>query len=438
MKLNSIGIKVAFLILLVLLLQLPSAMVMDIISERQNYQNEVREQLTESVSGEQTIMGPVLVVPYQNSAAGAVQREYVLPKDLKINGTLTSESLKRGIYSFQKYDSISALTGEFDTASLKQLQQSGKIIGTPYLAVGIADVRGLSTVGSATLNGVTVAFEPASQLHSFKNGIHAPLTNVSLTDKASVAFSLSLNLLGTGRLSYIPLGENTQLQLAGNWPNPKFSGERSPSSRTVTAKDFVATWQSSWFANNLKQTFLEAEKASDGNLLADRTNAYSFDTELIQTVDHYQLNTRSVKYSILLVGMTFLSFFMFEVLKQLRVHPIQYALVGVALSVFYLLLLALSEHIGFKWAYLAASVACVGQIGFYVCHILHSIKRGLGFSLMLAALYAAIYTLLQSEDMALLIGSVGLFVVMSVVMILTRRMNWYALNRENSPPASNL
>ena len=434
MKLNSITIKVCFLILITLLMQLPSAMIMSIISERQSYQEDVKQQLTESVSGEQTVLGPILVVPYQTSASAKPVNEYILPKDLKINGDLTSETLKRGIYSFQKYDSISALTGQFDTAAISKLQQSGKIIGTPYLSMGIKDVRGLSTVGQAVLDNQSFSFQPSARLNSFSSGIHAPLAGINLTQKSTIDFAISINLLGTGRLSYIPIGENTELQLVGNWPNPKFTGERSPSERTVEKKGFTAKWNSSWFANNLNQTFLEAEASEVANSLADNPKTYSFDTDLIQTVDHYQLNERSVKYSILLIGMTFLCFFLFEILKQMRVHPIQYVLVGVALSVFYLLLLALSEQIGFKWAYLAASVACVGQIGFYVSHILHSFKRGLGFSVLLSLLYAAIYALLQSEDMALLIGSVGLFVVMSVVMILTRRLNWYALSSEHNPP----
>lgn len=426
MKFNSITLKIGLLLLLTLLLQLPSTMVMNIISERQSYQADVAEELTQSISGEQTIMGPILVVPYQTTASAKPINEYILPKELKINGNLTTESLKRGIYHFQKYDSISSFTGHFDLSTIGKLKQSGKIIGTPYLAMGIKDPRGLNTVGEVMLNNQSFSFKPGTRLNSFTSGIHAPLTELNLAQKTTLDFALNLNLTGTGRIAYVPIGENTALQLEGNWPNPKFVGERSPSTRNVTAQGFVATWHSSWFANNLNQTFLDEEaNEATHNTLADTT--YSFDTELIQTVDHYQLNERSVKYSILLVGMTFLCFFLFEVLKQLRVHPIQYALVGVALSVFYLLLLALSEQIGFKWAYVIASAACVTQIGFYVSHILHSFKRGLYFSIFLGMVYAAIYALLQSEDMALLIGSISLFIVISIVMILTRRLNWYAL-----------
>ena len=154
---------------------------------------------------------------------------------------------------------------------------------------------------------------------------------------------------------------------------------------------------------------------------------YRIDTDLIQTVDHYQLNERMAKYSMLFIGLTFLAFFMFEVLRHLRVHPLQYALVGVALTVFFVLLLSLSEHMGFNKAYALVATACVGQIGFYVSHILHSVKRGIGFSLALATLYAVLFGLLQSEDISLLLGSIGLFAVVSVVMFATRRLNWYAL-----------
>lgn len=429
MKTPSLAIKIGVLLFLILLLQLPSSMLSNLISERQNYQAEVAQELTASNSGSQTITGPVLVIPYKQG--NLPKKLYVLPKQLNINSTLTAEQLRRSIYTFQTYQSSSQLTGQYDTNTIAKILKDGGVIDNPYLAVSISDTRGLGKVDGITLDGKTYSFAPGAKLNTGKNGLNAPLQGISLTNKTLLDFNMTLDLSGTSRLSFVPIGENTTVKLSGNWPHPKFTGERSPKTRDIdpAGKGFTATWESSWFANNLNTQFIEAETNGGQN-----TDFESFDTELIQTVDHYQLNERIIKYSILLIGMTFLCVFMFEVLRQLRVHPIQYALVGVALSVFYLLLLALSEQIGFTKAYIIASAACIGQIGFYVSHILHSVKRGIGFSLFLSVIYAALYSLLKFEDMAMVVGSIGLFIVISIVMIATRRLNWYAIGAEWEVP----
>jgi inner membrane protein len=429
MKIPSLAIKIGVLLLLILLLQLPSNMLSNLISERQSYQDEVAKELTASNSGRQTITGPVLVVPYKQGNLS--KKLYVLPKELNIDSTLTAEQLRRSIYTFQTYQSSSQFTGLYDTSAVAKVISGGGVIDSPYLAVSVSDTRGLGKVDGITLDGKTYTFGPGAKLNTGKDGLNAPLQNANLTNKATLNFSMKLDLSGTSRLSFVPIGENTTVKLSGNWPHPKFVGERSPKTREIDpeGKGFTATWESSWFANNLNTQFIEAE--TNGGENADFE---SFDTDLIQTVDHYQLNERIIKYSMLLIGMTFLCVFMFEVLRQLRVHPIQYALVGIALSVFYLLLLALSEQIGFTKAYIIASAACIAQIGFYVSHILHSIKRGIGFSLFLALIYAALYSLLKFEEMAMVVGSVGLFIVISIVMIATRRLNWYAVGTEWETP----
>jgi inner membrane protein len=424
MKIPSLAIKIGMLLFLVLLLQLPSNMLSSLISERQSYQAEVAQELTASNSGSQTITAPVLVVPYKQG--NLPKKLYVLPKQLNIDSTLSAEQLRRSIYTFQTYQSRSQMTGQYDTSTIAKVISSGGVIDHPYIAVSISDSRGLG-------NNKTYTFAPGAKLNTSKTGLNASLQDSDLTSKPTIDFSMTLNLSGTSRISFVPIGENTTVKLSGNWPHPKFVGERSPKTREIdpAGKGFTATWESSWFANNLDAKFMEAENNGGAN-----ANFESFDTDLIQTVDHYQLNERIIKYSILLIGMTFLCVFMFEVLRQLRVHPIQYALVGIALSVFYLLLLALSEQIGFTKAYIIASAACIAQIGFYVSHILHSIKRGIGFSLFLALIYAALYALLKFEDMAMVVGSIGLFTVISVVMILTRRLNWYAIGAAWETPKS--
>ena len=431
-RFNPLIVKIMSLLFLVLCFMIPVDMVRDLIRDRQFYQSQVEQELTQSTSGEQTIAAPILVVPYQlvEGKTRTEQRLIVLPEQLNIDGQVQVSPLKRAIYTFQTFQSTTALTGHFSRAPLQTLRaKKGVTLGTPFLAVGVSDARGLGKSEPFTWDGKRYTFSAGTQLHALPNGMHAalPLSDWDIAGSAPLNFSIQLNVNGSSRISYVPLGENTQVTLAGNWPHPKFAGSTVTQTRNVMPQGFNASWQSNWFANNLNTTLpsIENSTANGGNGSIEQL--YRIDTDLIQTVDHYQLNERMAKYSMLFIGLTFLAFFMFEVLRHLRVHPLQYALVGVALTVFFVLLLSLSEHMGFNKAYALVATACVGQIGFYVSHILHSVKRGIGFSLALATLYAALFGLLQSEDISLLLGSIGLFAVVSVVMFATRRLNWYAL-----------
>lgn len=235
-----------------------------------------------------------------------------------------------------------------------------------------------------------------------------------------------MDLQGLKRLGFLPLGRDTHLKLASAWPHPSFEGRFLPVSREITDAGFTANWETSFLASNMEQHFtdcLERQNCTEfaGNLLT---------TAFIQPVDIYLQGERSLKYAILFVGLTFLAFFLFEILKSLKIHPIQYGLVGAALALFYLLLLSLSEHIAFPLAYVSASAACVSMLGFYVSFVLGNVRRGLGFGGALAGLYGALYVLIRSEDHALLMGTLLLTAVLLVVMIITRKVNWYQVSRD--------
>lgn len=431
-RLNPLVVKVFALLFLVLCFIIPIGMVQDLIRERQAYQEQVAQELTHSTSGEQTIAGPILVLPYKQLQGKTLleQQLIVLPEQLTIDGQVQVSPLKRAIYTFQSFHSATQLNGTFPRSAINALRtQKNVTLGTPFVVIAVSDARGLGKSEPMQFAGKAYGFNAGTKLRILSQGMHAVLSDWRWDNPAPLDFSVKINLSGSSRISYIPVGENTQLTLTGNWPHPKFAGNTVTQTRDVTAQGFNATWQSNWFANSLN-TSLPALEQGDANGSIEQL--YRIDTDLIQTVDHYQLNERMVKYSMLFIGLTFLVFFMFEVLRQLRVHPLQYALVGVALTVFFVLLLSLSEHLGFNKAYALAALACVTQIGFYVSHILHSIKRGVGFALALSMLYAALFALLQTEDLSLLLGSVGLFIVVSVVMFATRRLNWYALSNTNA------
>ncbi len=232
------------------------------------------------------------------------------------------------------------------------------------------------------------------------------------------------------QLEVVPLGQDSRLNLASNWPHPNFIGDFLPGSRTLNASGFEASWQSSWFATDMESRFNRMMKGASGDLPA-------FSVSLVQPVDHYQQNERAAKYALLFIGLTFLSFFMFELLKGLRVHPIQYALVGMGLAIFYLVLLALTEHLGFAWAYLIAALASVALNGFYLSHVLGGPKQGLGFAALLGLVYSILFGLLQAEEIALLLGALLLFTILALVMVLTRKLDWYrVMGSAPTPPAS--
>ncbi|UGA37540.1 cell envelope integrity protein CreD [Chromobacterium haemolyticum] len=444
MKKNPLLTKILILLALSLALLVPVSAISNLISERKHYQEEAVEKVVASTSGEQTVIGPVLVIPYvetveekQNGKTQSVKRElerYVLPRQLAIDGKLKVSPRSLGIYQALIFGSEAGFSGHFEIPSQPELLKPSIQLKTPYLAVGISDPRGIGKVPQLSAGGKAHPFAAGAGLPRMSEGIHAPLPQLlDLAKAQTLPFAFQLNLQGTRSISYVPVGESSTLSLASNWPHPSFIGNFLPVQRNVDAKGFKAQWESSWFANNLNDRFQQAA-FSDGK--SGLSALPSFSTGLVQPVDQYQQNERSVKYAVLFIGLTFLSFFLLETLRSLRVHPIQYVLVGMALVMFFLILLALSEHLGFGPAYLLAATACVGQIGFYVSHILGGWKRGLGFAGLLSLLYAVLYGLLQSEDNALLLGSLLLFAALTAIMTLTRRLDWYRFSARSEERAA--
>ncbi|MGL5610436.1 MAG: cell envelope integrity protein CreD, partial [Aeromonas veronii] len=297
------------------------------------------------------------------------------------------------------------------------------VAGKPYLSLVLSDARGINSVPELQLGTQRIPFAPGARLGDALAGIHAPIDSLPQQDGT---FHLELNLQGMNALDIVPLGKESTLLLAGNWPHPNFIGDFLPSSRTLSPQGFEANWQTSWFASDMETRFNRMMNGGDSNLS-------TFSVSLVQPVDHYQLNERAAKYALLFIGLTFISFFMFELLKGLRVHPIQYALVGMGLAIFYLVLLALTEHLGFGWAYLVAALASVLLNGFYLSHVLGGPKQGLGFVTLLGLVYAILYSLLQAEEIALLLGALLLFATLALIMLLTRKLDWYEVMDYSAP-----
>ncbi|WP_374339451.1 cell envelope integrity protein CreD [Leeia sp.] len=434
---RTLFIKLMLIGSLFLLLLLPLTAVERLVEERAAHRHEVRSSLMQSGNLPQTVTGPILVVPYDvlNPSDGTVttRQHVILPQQLAVKGKLKSDVLYRSLYRVRRFAMDGDLSGQFRLEPADLPAESNTLrLGVPYLVVGVSDSRGIHNQPELQWQGQGRAFMPGSPLPMLSNGIHVPLPDLNLKAAADYQFAVNLQLGGSESLQFTPLGRDTRVSLESDWPHPSFDGNLSPTTRNVTRTGFTADWQTSWFATNLNQRVLEAVS---GKERAELPTDMNFGVTLVEPGDVYQQAVRAVKYGVLFVLLTFVACFLMETLYQVRIHPIQYALVGTALAMFFLLLLALAEHIGFPQAYSTASVACVGLITYYSRYMLGSRGRALGFFLMLSILYGALYGLLQSEESALLLGTLLLFAVLTTIMLLTRRLDWYQVGAPTPQPA---
>lgn len=422
--------KITTLIGCIVLLSLPLMMVRELINERADYRSEVVDAIEQSTSGSQKLAGPLIAIPItetltrmENQKEVNYQRSWVyywLPESLAVTGKQTVESRRVGIYSGQVWHNALQIKASFDPLRLAALRKTNIVLGQPRLVVSVGDARGIGAIHAPEVNGNVLSVEPGLGISGDGAGIHMPMPALAEDNKPlEIAFSLDLN--GTGEFSLVPLGRNSELQLTSNWPHPGFLGSFLPTQREVSAAGYRAHWQSSWFANDMGSYFKD-----DMEIPWSRLPAFSAD--VMSLADQYQLTDRATKYAILLIGLTFMAFFVFESLTRRPLHPMQYLLVGLSLVLFYLVLLALSEHIGFTAAWLAASLSGAVMNGIYLQAVLRGWRNSLMFVAALLLLDGVMWFLLHSEDSALLLGTGVLALALSVLMFLTRRVDWYALS----------
>jgi inner membrane protein len=441
--------KLGMIGLLILLLLIPLMMISGLIQDRQHRRNEVLQDIARSSSYSQQLSGPLMIVPYRKLTkvwkpnAESQQRYletveergrlYFLPERFELKGDVQTEVRERGIYEARLYHADNEIKGHF---VLPRHFGLGDDFGSyqfdePFLAVGITDIRGIENSLKLTLNGEEWAFVPGTDVPLLGEGVSAVLPLENGAEEKRLEFSFNIRLQGTGQLLVTPVGKSSTVNLSANWPHPSFIGNYLPTTRGVSETGFNANWQTSFFSTNLQETL----NGCAANRVCNEFKARSFGVSFISPVDQYLKADRSIKYALLFIVLTFAGFLLFEVLKGLAVHPVQYALVGASLALFYLLLLSLSEHLGFDLAYLFSATACVALITFYVCHVLGSMIHGLGFGIGLGSLYALLYGLLSAEDYALLMGSLLLFGLLTVFMVLTRKFDWYGLAQRAAKPA---
>ncbi|MES2129446.1 MAG: cell envelope integrity protein CreD [Pseudomonadota bacterium] len=439
--------KVLAILGLVFALCIPLSLIQSTISERMAFRTEAINSIASDSVREQTLVGPILVVHYAEDYDELVANDkdpakkelvhrterhshFVFPNDLQVGGQIDTDRRYRGIHQVLVYTGQYNFTGDFDLparADLPRTMANSRItVGSTYIALSVDDVRGIRNIPKLNWDGKLSEFAQGSGLASFKTGLHAPVDAGDMGTASRVKFAFALGLDGIERQHFAPVGKNNKVTLKSNWPHPQFGGRFLPSAhdRTIDQNGFAATWNISSLATGAQQQILQLEAHADdkGQGGVDR-----FNVGFIEPINVYSLADRATKYGLLFVALTFAAFFVFEILKRLTIHPVQYLLVGLALALFFLLLLGLSEHIAFWLAYLLASVACIVLIGYYLANVLHDWRRGFGFGAALTALYGTLYGLLISENNALVLGSLLLFAVLAAIMVATRKVNWYQL-----------
>ncbi|MDM2731515.1 inner membrane protein [Citrobacter youngae] len=411
-----------------LLLLIPLTMIRQIIVERSDYRSEVEDAIRQSTSGPQKVVGPLIAVPVTElytELEGDKQiqrkRSYIhfwLPESLVVEGNQNVEARKIGIYEGQVWHNDLSVKAEFNAERLSDLNHPNVSVGKPFIVVGVGDARGIGVVKASQINGTSLAVEPGTGLDGRAQGIHIPLPDAGWAEK-NLSVVLSLNLSGTGDFSVVPVGRNSEMTVTSNWPHPNFLGDFLPAKREISESGFKAQWQSSWFANNLGERFGDEKIGWQG--------MPAFSVAVATPADQYQLTDRATKYAILLITLTFMSFFVLESMTSLRLHPMQYLLVGLSLVMFYLLLLALSEHVGFTAAWITASLVGALMNGMYLQAILQGWRNSLFFTAALLGLDGVMWVLLRSQDSALLLGTGVLLLALCGVMFLTRHLDWHRL-----------
>jgi inner membrane protein len=435
--------KLSTIALLMMLLMIPISMINGVIDERKNLQQSVVEEIAKSSSASQKIVGPVLVVPYRQKVTEwttnpttnvRFQEEvihtgqlYFLPEAFVVDGKMVTEKRSRGIYEARLYHADNNISGHFEVPIYYGISEkfSAYEFDAPYLAMGIKDIRGIENTLTIHINEDLIAMEASTKLNILGEGVRAPIKPFSVEQKTRLNFSLTLALQGTETLSVVPIGRESTVQISADWPHPSFIGNYLPKKHNIDTAGFSANWHTSYFSSNIAESFDHCVEDND----CDAFNSRYFGVSLIEPVDQYVKSNRAIKYALLFITLTFAGFFLFEALKKLAIHPVQYGLVGLALAFFYLLLVSLSEHIAFGLAYLLSSSACILLIGVYVSYVLQSFMRGALFALMLAILYGLLYGLLSAEDYALLMGSLLIFSLLGAFMLLTRTLDWYAIGK---------
>lgn len=451
---DSMLARAGFLLLLMLLLCLPLERIESLIREREASRDQAASELAQSHAGEQLLRGPVLLVPVterwtedERDARGGVRfaapkvdtrMHVVFPRRVSLQGTLAPQERYRGIFRVMFYRLEGRLEGDFaafDPRAVEPRHAGATLeLGEPSLVLSVSDVRGIEGLPGIALAGQTLEFSARLPAALRLPGLQAPLAGAALAawkERRPLPFAMQLALVGQSRLAVAPVADETLAHLRSSWPHPGFGGRFLAAERSVSEQGFEARWRVSALVSGARAELADRVRGDAAGAAATAVENLDaqdrFDVTMVQPLDVYALSLRAVKYGALFVALVLLATFMVETLGGLRLHPVQYGLVGLSIALFFLLLVALSEKIAFGTAYACAAGASVTLLGAYFGAVLRSAARGAMLAAFVGVLYAALYGLLISEHNALLLGSLLLFAMLAALMLFTRRVDWYAL-----------
>lgn len=434
---NRVTLKGIAVGILILVLLIPTAFIYALILERKERQAEVVTEVSSKWAGSQTISGPFLIIPYNEQIKDkdgkpALERHniYCMPESLTIDGVLVPEIRSRSIYEVVLYKTTLQIEGSFSSEnfSVPGIDSSRLLLGEAQLCFGLTDNRGIEDQLSINWNGNQKAFAPGVPANTLvTTGVSVPVSLSGVNTNALYRFDANLKLKGSEYVFFTPLGKRTLVKLQSAWTNPSFDGKFLPTTNVVNDKGFVANWNVLHFNREFPQTWVDRQVD---------ISASAFGINLLQPNDVYGKSLRAVKYAILFISLTFCLYFFIELFQKRSLHPMQYILVGLALCIFYTLLLSVSEYIHFNLAYLVASTATITLITLYTKSLFQKWNIALLFGIFLGLLYSFIFILIQLQDGALLFGSIGLFGLLALVMYYSRKIEWNYSSEVASKPIS--
>lgn len=426
---QSVTLKLLSIFIMMMLLLIPVAIIKSLIQERESLRQQTIREVSGQWANEQTVYGPILTIPLQRKVIEGDQvtiihnQAHILPSRLTVEGSVTPRTLARGIYEVVVYDSQLSFSGQFTEVeeTLKGLKDYEAFPEEAFLTIHISDLRGIKEKVVVNWNNQARNVVPGTNIPGLASSGITIKDILQHGSNPTEEFSFALQLQGSQYLGFLPLGKETVVHLDSEWKAPSFTGSFLPEDRNLSEEGFAAGWKVLELNRNYPQFWV-----GDRNLQEIQDS--SFGVNLLLPVDDYQKAMRSAKYALLAISLTFLTFFLVEIFNHNRLHPFQYILIGLALTLFYILLVAISEHSSFDVAYLISSAAIISMIGLYARAILKKTKPTLTLVLILCATYAFVYVTLQVQDYALIIGSIGLTAILAFTMYITRNINWYELS----------
>lgn len=460
---ESIMIKLFSIGFLVLLLLLPASWIQDLMQEREARAEGVIDEISSKWSGSQTLAGPILVIPYKVQEKVDKGKDGIeiyertetylfLPEKLSVRGDITPDVLHRGIFDAVVYTAALGIQADFEKPDFEKLNITAENVlwKDAHMIFPITDLRGISDKLSFKVGDAEKSTEPSNNLrvsvrreqlvnrdvYSYENSESSPyyatsgvIANLSwqTADDFNGKTAIDLNLKGSQRLNFVPTGKTTDVKLSGTWNNPSFDGEFLPETREISDSAFTATWSVLHYNRPFSQQWNKADEKLSGS---------DFGVKLILPVDQYQKSIRTSKYGQLIIILTFMALFLVEITRKVRIHPFQYILIGIALIIYYTLLLSFSEQIGYNAAYAVASLSTVVLISFYSMSFLKDKGLVALFTSLLVVFYTFIFVIILQQDFSLIIGSIGLFLIVAALMYFSRKVSWYqqtqSITKDNS------